>query len=259
MADIPEWRWLFDDQPDLINRQDVVRLFGITIRVWERLEYGGRGPPTVIIHKRLTAYRKDDLIAWIEARGGPPEKRTVQTPEERKAKKRKAGLRYYAATRADRVAASKAWREANPDRFKQTLRDWYQDNKDRQKEWGAAYYQANRERHDQASKEWRERNRERALEISLRAVHRRNAKIKTLEGSHTLGERDALLEKFEHRCAEPTCRRDIRGAVQWDHIVPITKGGTNWISNMQPLCKSCNSKKGNLLPEEWDRKMGRAA
>lgn len=53
----------------------------------------------------------------------------------------------------------------------------------------------------------------------------------------------ALCASFDHRCA---CCRQSRKLTA-DHIVPITKGGTNDIFNIQPLCRSCNSRKGTKI------------
>jgi 5-methylcytosine-specific restriction endonuclease McrA len=33
--------------------------------------------------------------------------------------------------------------------------------------------------------------------------------------------------------------------IEVDHIIPVSKGGTNAQSNLQPMCGQCNRKKGN--------------
>jgi 5-methylcytosine-specific restriction endonuclease McrA len=32
---------------------------------------------------------------------------------------------------------------------------------------------------------------------------------------------------------------------------PLSRGGSNWPSNLQLLCKTCNSSKNNRTMEEW--------
>lgn len=38
---------------------------------------------------------------------------------------------------------------------------------------------------------------------------------------------------------------EISPAVEVDHILPITKGGTGERDNLTPVCRSCNARKGN--------------
>jgi len=40
----------------------------------------------------------------------------------------------------------------------------------------------------------------------------------------------------------------------WDHLIPLKKGGSNFPWNHVPACRSCNSQKNALDPEEWVRR-----
>ncbi len=51
--------------------------------------------------------------------------------------------------------------------------------------------------------------------------------------------RKKVFEKYGKSCLACGATENIT----IDHVIPVSKGGINDISNYQPLCKSCNSKK----------------
>lgn len=70
--------------------------------------------------------------------------------------------------------------------------------------------------------------------------HRRRAQKKQLRGRFTLAEWNALCARYGHKCL--CCgRSDVK--LTADHILPLSRGGSNSIDNIQCLCKTCNNRK----------------
>ena len=51
-------------------------------------------------------------------------------------------------------------------------------------------------------------------------------------------------------CGRPQVALRTRECLTRDHLLPLSRGGTNAWDNVLTACSSCNARKGNHLPEE---------
>lgn len=79
------------------------------------------------------------------------------------------------------------------------------------------------------------------------------ARRKLAPGKHTTKDIASIRQRQEGLCA--TCRCAIHNDAHVDHIIPMAKGGSNSVGNLQLLCPPCNLAKQTLLPIEFRHKV----
>lgn len=86
-----------------------------------------------------------------------------------------------------------------------------------------------------------------ARERRIERVEKRKIEMETRKRFNSIrrGIVKWLAARDGYKCSEPECR--CKTDLEVDHIIPITKGGTNDLSNFQLLCHSHNSSKGNRI------------
>ncbi len=74
--------------------------------------------------------------------------------------------------------------------------------------------------------------------------NQRNRLKKYAEGDHTFEEWEELKAEYNYTC--PCCgQSEPEIKLTEDHIKPLSKKGTDYIINIQPLCLSCNISKSD--------------
>lgn len=79
------------------------------------------------------------------------------------------------------------------------------------------------------------------------SLRREKIQRRQAEGWHSEVQWRMLLAEHDYRCYYCGVEMTFEdGPYKWtrDHIVPISRGGTDNIDNIVPACKSCNSSKG---------------
>ena len=163
---------------------------------------------------------------------------------------------------------SRRWRETNIEKSRASARKWKAKNKDKVREHDRHYRQKHREKllarkrryyHENKAKveaknrEWAEAHPEVVRETRRRWKRRNPQAVKEDSNKRRARKQNApgdgfTEQEFEELCEfyDHTCLRCEKNEVPLsrDHVIPLCKGGINDISNIQPLCMPCNSKKG---------------
>ncbi len=189
-----------------------------------------------------------------------------ETPQQRWAKKNRDKL----------AAACRRWRKRHPERQKASTYRWRRKNLAKWNTYQRRWRRKNRDRtnrllrtkrtlrsdaYNAKRRDYRRRNL-----VKLRSAARRYycknwekkriehhgavAKRKGAAGKYTRQEWLQLLAAYRYRCAYCN-RRLTRKTGSADHIVPLGRGGTNWIENIVPSCLSCNQRKNFLTAKQY--------
>lgn len=144
------------------------------------------------------------------------------------------------------------WYQKDPEKRREKHKEWRDNSKDylkskRKREWvklkeDPDKLKAHNEKVRPYNREWAKTDKGRASHLN--SVRNRRAKLKKSEGFNCWR---TCLEIYNYQCA--WCGSNER--LELDHIQPLTRGGSNWQFNTQPLCRSCNSSKGNKIKDVY--------
>lgn len=122
--------------------------------------------------------------------------------------------------------------------------EWNKANRDLTRVYDMRRHAKHRVKRIAAYRAWLERNPDKKKQYETVHNQRRRAQVLGNGGNHTGEQLEELFASYAGKCVY--CTSD---ATEVDHIVPISKGGTNDIENLVPACAPCNRRKfnGSLL------------
>lgn len=154
---------------------------------------------------------------------------------------------------------NKNYRESDPEKYSAFHKKYYAksrgyrkpielsyrlSNKHQKQRYDAMRYEKKKDHVKTKVAEWRVANPEARRAIILRYEGRKHG----AEGTHTTQDILRMKKVQRGKCYYCGCKLT---KYHVDHVIPLSRGGSNDPSNLVLACPSCNTSKGDRLPSEW--------
>lgn len=157
---------------------------------------------------------------------------------------------WYAKNREGILLGLKTLRKVDPDKTKAKDKRRYWNNKEKHDERTRIWRLANSDKMRESARAWRAANPDK-MRIKRKRVR---DKRRGAEGKYSLANIQGILEIQNSCCVGCGISFSQKVPYTIDHIIPVSRGGSNWPLNLQLLCSSCNDRKGACTMEEWKLK-----
>lgn len=189
-------------------------------------------------------------------------KQTNEYAAKNREKAREYSREYYQKNARKVIERSAQYRAQDPERWRAYFAQYGAEHKEQVAEYGKRWYEANREHHLQTNKRSKDANREHYRELCRKNYRehkdryydrqrRKRAARRLIPGSHTF---EDVLRQFDRQggrcywCSE-LIDEDVYHV---DHVIPLSRGGSDDPDNLVCACPHCNLSKGDRLAfSEW--------
>lgn len=203
--------------------------------------------PATLDHFQSHKRHKDGFASQCKECISKQRKEQYQNPIER-AKISTRNKRYRDANLDALHAKAKQKREKNGgENYKQARQKYLQANPEKRQKWNRTKYERHKQVLKERDKRWRQTEAGKAY--SRAYVHKRRAIHHMADGHYTASDLKKQYANQKGFCYY--CHKKLDKKYEVDHVIPLSRGGTNDPSNIVIACRPCNRKKQDKLPHEW--------